>query len=241
MPIPADIASLNPGHEIVLFDLDMAVVGLDVARFHSGLNQLQAPITWQGNEYHPWPIEATGFEISAGSKLPRPTITVANIDGSVTALVLEHDDLRGCKLTRRRTLARYLDAVNFPGGVNPTADPTQELPLDIYLVSRKVSEDSQAVVFELASSLEMPGVYLPRRQVNARTCTAIYKSADCGYAPGPMFDTNDAGVSDPLLDQCSHKLSGCKARFYGKAGTRKGVVLPINAFPGAGTGAGIQQ
>lgn len=240
MSIQGDIASLEPGQEVILFDLDMSPVGGDLARFHAGLNGLQKPLVWQGNTYLPFPIEASGFEVSTGNKLPRPTITVANIDGSITALVLDFDDLINSKLTRRRTLAKYLDAVNFPGGVNPAADPTQELPQDIYYVTRKISEDEVSVVFELASACDLVGVRIPRRQVNARTCTAIYKSADCGYVPGPMFDASGNPVTDPLLDDCSHQLeTGCKLRFYGKAGTKRGVVLPLNAFPGAGTGAGI--
>jgi lambda family phage minor tail protein L len=92
------------------------------------------------------------------------------------------------------------------------------------------------VVLELSSACDLVGVRIPRRQVNARTCTWLYKGAECGYVPGPMFDANDNPVTDPLQDVCSQKLTGCKARFYGKAGTKRAVALPFGAFPGAGTG-----
>lgn len=236
MTLAADIASLQPGALVELFDLDMSIIGGDVFHFHAGTNQLGGSVVFGGVTYLPMPIAAAGFAKSGSGPFPRPVLTVSNVGGAITALILEHQDLIGCKVTRRRTLAQYLDAVNFPGGVNPTADPTQEYPRDIYTISRRASETQQAVQFELANPVDQPGLTLPARVVMKNTCTWTYKSAECGYVPGPMFDTNDASVVDPLQDFCGHRLSSCKSRFYGKAGTQKSVVLPYGGFPGAGTG-----
>ena len=74
-------------------------------------------------------------------QLPRPTLTISNALGLITAILLNvnqvttGNDLTGATVTRIRTLARYLDAVNFPGGTNPlgTPDPTAEFPQEVYI------------------------------------------------------------------------------------------------------------
>lgn len=55
--ITADIQKLEPGELVALYELDASEIGGDVLRFHG---YAQGPIWWQGNEYSPWAIEATG-------------------------------------------------------------------------------------------------------------------------------------------------------------------------------------
>jgi lambda family phage minor tail protein L len=43
---------------------------------------------------------------------------VANVTGSIAALILSYQDLVGAKITRKRTLVKYLDGVNFASGSN---------------------------------------------------------------------------------------------------------------------------
>ena len=128
-------------------------------RFH-GYTQI-GTLMWQGNEYSPWPIQVEGFE-KTGEQQPVPKLSVGNIDGSIGSLCLAFQDLVGAKLTHHRTLGKYMDAVNF-GGVNPTADPTQEIPPEKWFIERKASEDNEVVQFELSSAMDFGGVMLPRR------------------------------------------------------------------------------
>ena len=117
------------------------------------------------------PIEAEGFAFQKG-QLPRPTLTISNALGTITAILLNvnqvttGNDLTGATVTRIRTLARYLDAVNFPGGTNPlgTPDPTAEFPQEIYKIDRKASETREAVQFELAAPTDLAGIRVPGRQ-----------------------------------------------------------------------------
>ena len=51
----------------------------ELLRFHNGLNQSQANLWWQGNEYQAYPIKADGFEISGQGPSNRPTLTVSNL------------------------------------------------------------------------------------------------------------------------------------------------------------------
>lgn len=80
---------------------------------------------------------------------------------------MQFQDMVGASVRRHRTLGKYMDAANF-GGVNPTADPTQELPADVWLIERKSAETSIAVTFELSSALDFNNVVLPRRTITQR-------------------------------------------------------------------------
>jgi len=76
------------------------------------------------------------------------------------------NDLTGATFTRIRTMARFLDAVNFLGNTNPlgTPDPTAEFKRQIYIVDRKSIETREIVEFELAAAIDMAGIRAPKRQ-----------------------------------------------------------------------------
>ncbi len=112
--ITSEIQKLEPSAIIELFELDGTSFGGDVFRFHAGTNGLRQNVVWQGNTYTAFPAQASGFDMSGNGQLPRPKLVMANVTGAITLLVLEYDDLLGAKVTRRRTMAKFLDAVNFP-------------------------------------------------------------------------------------------------------------------------------
>lgn len=228
MTIESEIQKLEPSAIIELFELDATAFGGDMLRFHAGTNGLQQSLVWQGNTYTPFPVQASGFEYSGNGQLPRPKLVVANITGAISLLVIQYDDLLGAKLTRKRTLAKFLDAVNFPGGTNTSADPEAEFPDDVFFIDRKVSENRDIVEFELAAAFDVAGVKLPRRQIIQNVCIWRYKGTECGYAGSNYFDANDASVASQSQDVCGKRLSSCKARFGQTA------ELPFGSFPSAG-------
>lgn len=223
MTLSADVQALEPGALVELFELDATAISGDLLRFHA-YTQVGS-IWWQGNEYTPWPIQAEGFELSP-SKPPMPMLTVANIDGSITAACLLYQDMVGAVVTRHRTLGKYMDAINF-GGVNPTADATQELPPDRWYIERKATETSTAIQFELSSALDFGQVQLPRRVIIANQCPWLYRGAECGYTGPPVADSLDQPTSDPSKDVCGKRLTSCKLRFGAKN------PLPWGGFPAA--------
>lgn len=223
MSIHAEIQSLEPSAIIELFELQ---IGADTVYFHAGTNALMQPVVWAGNAYTPLPIQAEGFDLSTGGKMPRPKLRIANIDGVVSQTLLGAD-IAGSKVTRRRTMARYLDGVNFPAG-NPDADPTAEMTPDVFYIDRKTAETKAVVEFELASSMDVAGVKLPKRQIIQNSCPWRYRSGECGYAGGPVATVLDNPTTDPVMDQCGKRLTSCKLRF-GEA-----AVLPYGGFPAAG-------
>ncbi|WP_186137969.1 phage minor tail protein L [Burkholderia gladioli] len=209
MTITADIQQLEPGALVELFEVDCTSIGGDLLRFHGHLQS--ASIWWQGNEYKAWPIQATGFEHTSDAQQPEPKLTVGNVNGTISALCVFLADLAGAKVRRRRTLAKYLDAVNFPGG-NPTADPSEEMATELWYIEQKSSETNVQVEFTLSSALDFGGQQLPGRQI-VQICQIDYRGPYCGYTGTAYFDVNDQPVTDPALDRCSKRISGCECRF----------------------------
>tara|TARA_Y100000114_G_scaffold130851_1_gene128820 strand:- start:620 stop:1198 length:579 start_codon:yes stop_codon:yes gene_type:complete len=183
-PIITDLQKPNPSAIIELFTLktDLALHGSDQTyRFHNGTNlNNNGDIIWAGDQYIKMPIQATGFAYQRG-QLPRPKLSVSNALGTITAILLNvnkvtaGNDLSAATVTRIRTLARYLDAVNFVGGVNPlgTPDPTAEFPREIYKIDRKSAENRNIVEFELAAVFDLIGVRAPQRQCTRKDFPSI--------------------------------------------------------------------
>lgn len=113
MTIQQDIHALAAGQLVELFEIDSTALGGNVLRVHAGTNGLGGNVVWQGQTYQPFPIEASGFEFSGKGQIPRPVLRIANVTGYMGTLVRSFDDLVGAKVTRRRTMVKYLDAVNF--------------------------------------------------------------------------------------------------------------------------------
>lgn len=225
MSIHEEIQSLSPSSIVEMFVLDATnIEGGSILRFHSGTSELKSAVTWQGNQYLPLPVEAEGFDLTTAGSLPRPKVRVANVDGLFTALIADLDDLIGAKIIRKRTMARFLDAVNFKDG-NPSADPLQEFPDQLWFFDQKTSENKYMIEWELASAFDLQGVKLPFRQVVQNSCTWKYRGPECGWN-GQAYDKNDQITWDSTKDVCSKRLTGCQCRYGANA------VLPFGGFPG---------
>ena len=195
MAIPvSELQKINPSNIVELFQLELitAIHGSNTKYyFHNGVSENNnGNLIFDNIEYTRMPIEATGFEFN-GKQLPRPQIAISNILGTFTTLLLTlPQGLEGAKVTRIRTLERYIDHINFSvddilletgsylleendsfisqeSGDNPhgTPDSTATFPDEIYYIDRKTMETRDVVQFELAATFDLNGVRLPRRQV----------------------------------------------------------------------------
>ena len=178
----SNLQSINPSAIIELFTLTLKE-GLHYAtgnpdsvttvyRFHAGSNlNANGKIVWATNEYLRFPIQASGFAFQKG-QLPRPKIAISNATGLISSILLSvnettaGNDLTGATVTRIRTLAKFIDAVNFSGNTNPfgTPDPNAEFPQEVYAIDRKATETREVVEFELAAPTDLAGVRIPGRQ-----------------------------------------------------------------------------
>ena len=252
------LQGIAPGALIELFQLELNVPQHGVAEtyyFHAGtsLNN-NGDLIWAGQPYMALPVEVEGFEYSGQGTLPRPKLRISNIMGTITALILTlPEGLEGAKLTRIRTLARFIDNENFPGidylltedgfalmyeddtfiyqeagNIFGTPDPTAEFPREIYFVDRKSAENRSVVEFELASVFDMAGVRAPKRQCITR-CQWVYRSVECSYTGTNYFDASDVAVGNASQDVCGKRVDSCAARFGAVA------ELPFGGYPGIGT------
>lgn len=226
MTIAIDSVKLDQAAAVELYVLDLTRLGGPVQRFCPQCNELGADVVWQGYTYATFPIRTDGFETSASGAFPRPRLSCSNVLGTLGPLVRQYDNLRGAKLIRKRTTARYLDAVNFNGG-NASADPLAEYPDEVWLVDRCIGRNRLTIEWELANPIDFVGVLLPGRVVQGNWCPWRYRSSDCGYTGGPVAKVDDTPTADSAEDRCSKRISGCKARFPNQP-------LPFGGFPGVG-------
>jgi len=211
-----ELAALAPSAIIELFEmtLDTTLHGSsDTYRWHNGCNaNVSGNIVWNGNTYTRLPVKAEGFEYTNTGTLPRPTLTISNLDGTMTTLLLlvnattPGNDLGGATVKRIRTLKKYLDG-------ETAADPHAKFPDEIWYVDRKASENRDSVSFELASKFDLAGVMIPKRQIIANICQWKYRSTECGYTGSIYFDANDNNVATLAADVCGKRISSCNARF----------------------------
>ena len=135
-------------------------------------------------DYVALPVKAEGFKFGRG-QLPRPTLTFSNALGSFTTILLAvnsvatsvesgsigfgliNNNLTGAKVTRRRTLEKFLPTSNYTTAPSYNAfDATYpEFPQEVYFIDRKSQEDREVVQFELAANFDLAGVKAPRRLV----------------------------------------------------------------------------
>jgi lambda family phage minor tail protein L len=175
---------------VEMFDLDLSVITADPNDKFYFTNQIKpdsTKIQWKGNIYEPIPIASAGYEKSTTGQIAQPSLTVANVLGTFTQVIGELDDLVGAKVTRRRTLGKYLDG-------EPGADPLQEFPIDVFYIERKVQENSMIISWELASVLDLEGLKLPRRIITQNYCQWRYRGSECGYTGGILYGSNDKPI-----------------------------------------------
>ena len=226
-----ELAKLNPSAIIELFELhlDNTLHGsTDVYRFHAGANaDVDGNVVFNGNTYTRIPVKTDGFEFTNTGTLPRPTLTISNLDGTMTTLLLlvnattAGNDLGGAEVRRIRTLKKFLDGES-------TADPNAKFPDERWYVDRKANESRDSVTFELASKFDLAGQKLPKRQIVANVCQWVYRSSECSYTGSNYFDVNGNTVGTLAADVCGKRVESCKLRF-GNNGQ-----LPFGSFPGAG-------
>ena len=226
-----ELAKLNPSAIIELFEVRLKNTlhgSNDVYRFHAGANaDIDGNVVFNGNGYPRIPVKADGFEYTNTGTLPRPTLTISNLDGTMTTLLLlvnattAGNDLGGAEVRRIRTLKKFLDGES-------TADPNAKFPDERWFIDRKARESRDSVTFELASKFDLAGQKLPKRQIVANVCQWVYRSSECSYTGTDYYDVNGNEVSTAAADVCGKRLESCKLRFGNNA------QLPFGSFPGSG-------
>ena len=222
MTLEADVQRGWHDAIVEMFDLDLEPITGDVNDKFYFTNQLKpdnTKIQWKGNIYEPLPVLSSGYEKTTTGQIAQPSLTVANVMGTFTQVIDSLDDLVGAKVTRRRTLGKYLDG-------EPAADSTQEFPIDIFFIERKTAENALTITWQLASIFDLEGLMLPRRIITQNYCQWKYRSSECGYTGGAVAKVDDTPTSNINEDICGKRVSSCQLRFANQS-------LPFGGFPGA--------
>jgi lambda family phage minor tail protein L len=226
--LASDVQKPTTSGLVELYEIDTAIHGGGIYRLTPS-TQNGATVYFNNLQYFPAAIKGVGFEVSGEEKSPRPTLQMAPTD-LIRAAVATYNSLIGSKVTRIRTLEKYLDG-------QPTADPTAKFPLNVNRISRVTGRTKTLIEWELSSYIDIETVMVPRRQVLRDACLAEYRfynsatsafdytRATCPYTGDSYFKTDGTETEDPSEDQCGRKLSDCKLRF-------PDLILPTWAFPG---------
>lgn len=230
------IQELQPGAKVKLIEVDCTEFNGDVLRFHNynvpyteaemiafkenGVNTIPAKsIYFGGVEYKCWPYILEGIELDGTGSSPTPSLQVSNLDGSVSRLCLDLQNLFGAVVTEHTTFRQYLDD-------GEDADPDMEFTQTWY-ICRKSGENPKAVSFELSSPADLTGQQLPRRQIHSMCHWALnngYRGPDCGYTGNVFFTDKDIPTTNPSEDSCAGLCNSCKLRFGAEA------ELPFGGF-----------
>ena len=201
---------LEADAEIILYEIDLTNIGGVRYRFHNGTNESSKPIVWQGQEYEPYPIMGDGFQFSGKGPSSRPTISLSNLFGLIFGIASRLNSGLGGIVIRRKTMAQFLDAVNFADG-NENADPTQE-QISRWVIEQLTSINAEMATWELAAPTETDGATFPARIILFDVCNFGYRSEECGYKGAPVADEFGNATQDPSKDKCGKRLSDCKLR-----------------------------
>jgi lambda family phage minor tail protein L len=229
MTFTAEARKLEPSALVSLFRLDATEVGgveLNFTNETSGGNV----VSFGGIQFFPIPVTFRGMTVSTTGPLQTPTMTLANTDGVVQEFVNTWGNLAGCRLTRWRTFARFLD-----DGAEP--DPSAFYGPDVFKIDRKASDTPEEISWELATLADAQGVYVGRtiirdvcmwryRYYNPNTGSFNYDKAECPYTGSNYFDRNDQPVVAASQDEPSRTRKCCTLRFGENA------ELPFGGFPG---------
>ncbi|EJT4817546.1 phage minor tail protein L [Citrobacter freundii] len=242
-------AMLAPGGRVRLVEVDASEFSGGIHRFHySPFPHTPAeievangdetklgpkPIIWDGKIFDFWPFQISDLALST-DQAAEPKLSVSNLDGHITALCLQFKDMVNAKVSIIDTYAVYLDVANFPGGINPTADPTM-FTIQTFWLDTKTSEDDEVVTWALSSPADLQGLVIPTRQITSLCEWALrgqYRSGDgCSYNGIAYFDAKGNPVLDPSLDVCGGCLSDCRKRFGAGLEEPNTAILDFGGFP----------
>ena len=201
----AELFSLNPSAVMTFYTFDltdllfeMGLIGQPtdgnlsnrVFKFHNNMFMTRERLVWQGADYNALPLETEGFELSSQGSLPTPKLRISVDDKGISVLstlkaqIHLLEDPAGIRVTRQRTLAKYLDDANFSDEDRPaeqSADPNAEFPRDIFFIERISQENKRMIEFQLSSVLDLENIRLPARMMIQQRCMWFYRGEGCSY------------------------------------------------------------
>lgn len=162
--------------------------------FHPCSLGLTRGITLDGQAYLPLAVEVDDFETNIFNRISRPRIRIGNENLVISDILRKKNDFKNAKITRKKIFIKYIDDVNFDGGVNPfgLADPNAEISSEAFVISQKLQENKNYVEFELTAPFDLENFHIPGRLILGRYCYWQYRGMGCNYFGRPICQENNA-------------------------------------------------
>lgn len=195
-----------------------------ILRYYNGTDFAGEPPAFRGDLYLPNSISGEGWSIVTEGTLPRPTLSIGDVDGAISGILRSYRNLVGALVTRIVTFEPYLDG-------HEHADPLKVREERVWQVNQLLPSSDFQVDLELKLKSDLQGETFPRHIVG-EFCGVRYRGTDCTWA-GFNMDVNDVKEGEPGyngIDFCAKRLISCKRRFQD---ADPAAHLPTHGFPGA--------
>jgi len=237
--IASDVQNLAVGNIVTLYELDLEAIGsATILYFTHSINNDYTPVFFNAREYTPIHMQTSGWQVTGTETLPRPKMVVSNVLLTFASYINTFDDLVGARLTRRRTLEKYLDG-------KPEANPNAEFAPDIYKIRSLPQKTKMMAEFELTPYMDYEGIKVPKRQIlrdycrqtyrkyNTDTSAFDYTKSTCPYTSIYKYTRLGIYTTDNLQDSCGKELGDCEMRYCGvKALVSLGTTYIQSTDPG---------
>jgi lambda family phage minor tail protein L len=202
--------------------------------FHPCSNGLEGKIIFNNIAYVPLAVEVEDFESNIFNRINRPKIRISNEQLMISQILRRKNDFKFAKLERTKIFVKYIDDVNFEGGVNPygIADSNSEISRDSYVISQKTQENKSLVEFELTAPFDLENFSIPGRLVMGRYCYWQYRGLGCHYFGAPVCQEDDSSFTHVPTGSFNFQSTNNEWR-YGityNAGTIAYVSTPKDPF-----------
>ena len=159
-----------------LYKFDASSLGGSIYYFSPQCYQDGTLLSFGGQSYNCFPLGIQTLQTHATtSALPRPQITLSNVNGTLMAAIANENDLVGAIITYWRTKEQYCDAGSTP-------DSTQFYGPQQWKIIQKTDHSNISVTWDLAIPLDVPNLMFPIRQVLKNS--GINPGTQSVYFPG---------------------------------------------------------
>jgi lambda family phage minor tail protein L len=149
----------------------------------------------------PCQLENLTYNVEAEAE---PTLTVGDVDGNISRLILMFGELEGFFLGIRKIIRNNLD-----GGIAADYGATA---MEVYVITQLLSRTAYQFTYKLQSRVVASTCTIPGRLL-AETCTwKKYRGNGCNYTGAAMFDVNNTPTTDKSKDVCALTKNACLAR-----------------------------
>jgi len=208
-----DIQNPAVGKLIKLYIIDATSLGA-VSKWHfcEYIDDGSA-LVFNNNTYIPIPLQIEGEQQSAVGVLPRPLISLSNVNNTIASEIELYNDLIGATVEVFQTLYKYVDG-------QPEADNSAVFPKRRYIINSKKLQNKEIIQFELRNMVDIEGLQLPKRKIIRDYCNRTYRVfqngsfvyGNCPYNGSNYFD-KDGNITTIENDYCARKLSDCRLRY----------------------------